>query len=98
MENNVNNINARLIVDVPAATSYVMHSSELKQVYFNWLRMSFLNYRGQDYFVLHPEEERTWEQTWKNQTERRYIQEGDYRVDLISGEQTVIDLDSETEV
>jgi hypothetical protein len=88
------NINARLLVDVPPATSYILHSSELRQVYINKLRTDFLNYNGQDYFILNPRKEQIWNDAWKDQAKRKYNQTGDYLIDITTEEETFIDLNS----
>jgi hypothetical protein len=94
MSNDVNNLNVRFLVDVPPATDFVCHSSELKEVYVNKLRMDFLNYKGQDFFAknCNPAEEENWNSVWKDQAEIRYNQEGDYKVNIATGEEMFIDL------
>ena len=96
MSNNINNLNVRFLVDVPPATHLIFHSSELKGVYVNKLRMDFLNYKGQDYFAKQcsPEEEQKWNAIWNDQAERRYIKEGDYQIEVATGEETFIDLNT----
>lgn len=100
MVNTANNLNVRLIVDVPPATDYIVHSSELKEVYVNKLRMDFLNYKGQDYFhkQCSSEEETKWNDIWKSQAERRYVKEGDYNINVATGEETHIDLNEITPI
>lgn len=89
-----NNLNARFLVDVPPATTFIAHSSELKKVYVNKMRMDFLNYNGQDYFANNcsPAREQELISNWENQAEIRYEQPGDYQVDILTGEETLIDL------
>jgi len=94
MPDPTSNISVRLLVDVPPATSYILHSSGLREAYVNKLRMDFLNYKGQDYFVLNPRNEQIWNDAWKDQAERRYNQVGDYLIDIATGEESFIDLNS----
>lgn len=96
MSNDVNNLNVRFLVDVPPATHFICHSSELKEVYVNKLRMELLNYKGQDFFAKNcsPAEEENWNTIWKDQAERRYSQEGDYEVNIATGEEVFIDLNT----
>jgi hypothetical protein len=94
MSSNGNEMNVRFLVDVPPPTFFVSHSSELKIAYYNQLRTEFLNFKGQDYFTLECNitEQETWEAAWRDQADIRYAIEGDYRIDAITGEETLIDL------
>ena len=94
MAQSANSLNVRMLLDVPPPTRFTCHSSELKGAFANKLRMDFLNFKGQDYFVnaCSPAEEQTWLAAWKDQADIRYAQEGDYSIDLITGEETFIDL------
>jgi len=96
MANDVNNLNVRFLVDVPPATHFILHSSELKKVYANQLRMDFLNAKGQDYFAIacNQIEENNWLTIWKDQAERRYPVDGDYHIEIATGEETLIDLNT----
>lgn len=94
MTDNKNNLSTSFIVDVPPATHFIMHSSELKNVFINQLRMDFLNSKGQDFFAKNCStvEEDYWKGVWKDQAESRYKVEGDYQVEIATGEETLIDL------
>lgn len=95
-----NNLSVRFLVDVPPATSYVAHSSELKKALVNKLRSDFLNFNGQDYFAKNcsPAQEQALVSNWKNQAENKYQQPGDYEVNIATGVETFINLNTATPV
>jgi hypothetical protein len=95
-----NNLSVRFLVDVPPATSYVAHSSELKKALVNKLRSDFLNFNGQDYFArgCSPAQEQALISNWQNQAEAKYSVVGDYEVNIATGEATIINMTTATPV